>query len=69
MSFLDPSLARVLGLPTSTRIENRESLSTPELEIRVALKRQRLALERKLYWGAGFVSTFAARKFLLPRLP
>lgn len=68
MNLLEPNLARVLGLTSPTRTENRDSLSTAELEVRVALKRQRLALEQKIYWGAGFVGTLAARKFVMPAL-
>lgn len=65
MSFLDPSLTRMLGLTSSTRTENRENMSTAELEVRVALKRNRALLERKMYWGAGFLGGFAVPKFLL----
>jgi hypothetical protein len=65
MNLLDPNLARMLGLTSSTRTENRENLTTAELEVRVALKRNRATLERKMYMGAGFIGGFALPKFVL----
>jgi len=68
VNVLDPRVAGLLRLSSVTDEEQLENLSLAELEAMEIIELQQLELIRKLATGSGVAGSFAARKFLLPRL-
>lgn len=68
MNVLDSRIAGLLRLSSVTDEQQLENLSLAELEAMEIIELQQLELIRKLATGSGIAGSFAARKFLLPRV-
>jgi hypothetical protein len=62
--FTPSNIQQVIGF-LSSGTEDLGSLSTEELEVLYAIKLRRFILTKRISYAAGFVSSFAAGKFLL----